>query len=161
MHKLAVSLREQIECSDVSRAHDSEVAAVQSRDLGQSESLGCRHQRSVHSAQRQITIAPDQLGYPKPVFAGHALTDQVARREVTKETDFCFDTEASRQQVGHLGDYQYGHQKRAGVRFQQLEALLVMIVVGVDIGVKRSGIDQDGYRATSSRRISSILTETS
>jgi hypothetical protein len=44
---------------------------------------------------------------------------------------------------------------------EQFEALGVMIVVCVDVGVERTGIDEEGYRETSSRRISSMRTETS
>jgi hypothetical protein len=44
---------------------------------------------------------------------------------------------------------------------EQFEALGVVIVVCVDVGVERSGVDEEGYRETSSRRISSMRTETS
>jgi hypothetical protein len=44
---------------------------------------------------------------------------------------------------------------------EQLKALAVMVVVRIDVGVQRAGVDEQGYRATSSRRISSIRTETS
>jgi hypothetical protein len=44
---------------------------------------------------------------------------------------------------------------------EQFEALGVVVVVGIDVGVQRPGVDEDGYRVTSSRRISSMRTETS
>lgn len=47
------------------------------------------------------------------------------------------------------------------MRFQERESFDVVVVVGVDVGVERSGVDKDRYWATSSRRISSIRTETS
>jgi hypothetical protein len=47
------------------------------------------------------------------------------------------------------------------VGFKEVHAFVVMIVVRVDVGIERTGIDEDGYWVTSSRRISSIRTETS
>ena len=44
---------------------------------------------------------------------------------------------------------------------EQFEALGVVVVVCVDVGVERAGVDEKGYRETSSRRISSMRTETS
>ena len=44
---------------------------------------------------------------------------------------------------------------------EQFEAIGVVVVVRIDVGVERPGVDEQGYRATSSRRISSIRTETS
>jgi hypothetical protein len=44
---------------------------------------------------------------------------------------------------------------------EQFEALGVVIVVCVDVGVKRAGVDEERYRETSLRRISSMRTETS
>lgn len=45
--------------------------------------------------------------------------------------------------------------------FEKIKALVVMAVVSVYVGVKRSRIDQKGYRETSRRRISSIRSATS
>jgi hypothetical protein len=45
--------------------------------------------------------------------------------------------------------------------FEQFEALGVVVVVGIDVGVQRAGVDEEGYRLASSRRICSIRTETS
>ncbi len=45
--------------------------------------------------------------------------------------------------------------------FEEVDAFVVMIVVRIDVGIERTGIDEDGYLDTSSRRISSIRTETS
>jgi hypothetical protein len=44
---------------------------------------------------------------------------------------------------------------------EQFEALGVVVVVCVDVGVERAGVDEEGYGETSSRRISSMRTETS
>lgn len=47
------------------------------------------------------------------------------------------------------------------MRFEELKSFNVVVIVGVDVGIQRSGADKDRYRVTSSRRISSIRTETS
>lgn len=47
------------------------------------------------------------------------------------------------------------------MRLEEFEALGVMVVVCVDVGVERTGIDEKRYRETSSRRISSMRTEMS
>ena len=44
---------------------------------------------------------------------------------------------------------------------KQFKALGMVVVVCVDIGVERTGIDKEGYGETSWRRISSMRTETS
>jgi hypothetical protein len=44
---------------------------------------------------------------------------------------------------------------------QQVRASLVVLVVGVDIGIERAGVDDERYDAISLRRISSIRSETS
>jgi len=44
---------------------------------------------------------------------------------------------------------------------EQFEALGVVVVVCIDVGVQGPCVDEEGYRVTSLRRISSIRTETS
>lgn len=44
---------------------------------------------------------------------------------------------------------------------EQLETLPVVLIVGVDVGVERTRIDDESYRDTSARRISSMRTEMS
>jgi hypothetical protein len=47
------------------------------------------------------------------------------------------------------------------MRLEQSQARLVVTVVGIDVGVQRTGVDDDGYRAASARRISSMRSEMS
>jgi len=69
--------------------------------------------------------------------------------------------EAGSQQVRRLGDDQLRHYERARVRLQEIEALGVVSVVRVHIGVQRPGVDDQGDPATSAARISSIRSEIS
>ena len=47
------------------------------------------------------------------------------------------------------------------MRQKKIKGTAVMSVVGVDIGVERSGVDQDRYWVTSTARSSSIRSEMS
>ena len=87
--------------------------------------------------------------------------DQIAGGEVPQEPDFCVVAESGAEQVDHFGDYQDGYQQRTRMGFEQFEALGVVVVVCVDVCVERAGVDEDGYRETSSLRISSMRIETS
>jgi hypothetical protein len=87
--------------------------------------------------------------------------DQIARGEVPEETDFSVMAKSRLEQVDHLGHYQDGHQQRTRVRLEQFEALGVVVVICVDVGVERASVDEEGYWETSSRRISSMRIETS
>lgn len=87
--------------------------------------------------------------------------DQVARCEVRQESDFSVMAESGPEEVHNLRHHQDGYQQRTRMGLEQLKALAVMVVVRIDVGVQRAGVDEQGYRATSSRRISSIRTETS
>jgi hypothetical protein len=47
------------------------------------------------------------------------------------------------------------------VVFEEFETLGMVFVVGVDVGVQGTGVDQERYRFTSARRISSTCSEIS
>jgi hypothetical protein len=47
------------------------------------------------------------------------------------------------------------------VLLEELETFRVMPVVAIDVGIERAGIDNEGYEATSARRIRSICSDTS
>lgn len=44
---------------------------------------------------------------------------------------------------------------------EEVKGVVMVPVVGVDVGVERSGVDQDRYFATSAARISSMRSEMS
>jgi hypothetical protein len=44
---------------------------------------------------------------------------------------------------------------------QELERFGVVPVVGIDVGIQRPGVDDEGYRVTSAARISSMRSEMS
>jgi hypothetical protein len=143
-------------------AYDGEVAPVDSRDLGDAQALGRGDDRRIDGAQRQVAVARDQLGDPQPVRDRYWLNSERATGEIAEEADLRLGPEASREQMDDLGDDERRDDERARVSLQQLECGIVVSVIGVDVGVERSGVDDErSYRATSAARISSMRSETS
>lgn len=145
----------------MSRANDVEVAPVQRRDLVLVESFRGSYDRCIHTAEREIAVDAHKLGDPKPVLGGDRVRDQAAGREVAEEPNLRLNAESGPQEVHHFGDDELGDQKRTGVSFEQFEALVMVVVVSVDVGIERAGVDDERYRETSMRRISSMRAETS
>jgi hypothetical protein len=146
----------------VVRAYDREVASVDSRDLGDAQAVSRDDDRCIHCAQWQVAVARDQLGDPQPVRDRHRLNGERAAGEVAEEADLGFCAESSRDEVADLGDDQGRDDERAGMGLEQFECDSMVSVVGVDVGVQRSGVDDErGYRATSAARISSMRSATS
>lgn len=143
-------------------ANDREVAPVDSRDLGDAQSLSSGHDGRIHGAKRQVVVARDQLGNPQPVRNRYRFHGEPAVGQVAEEADLWRRPETSREQVDDFGNDQRRDDKRAGVGLEQLECGIVMSIVSVDVGVERPSVDDKrGYRATSAARISSIRSETS
>jgi uncharacterized membrane protein HdeD (DUF308 family) len=141
---------------------NAEVSAVDRRDFGEREPLGCRYDRCVDGPKRQIAVRGHELGDAQPVSGQNGLDRECAGGEVAEEADLGFDAEAGGEEIRDLRHHENGHDQRAEVRLQELERLLVMRVVGVDVGVERAGVDDDpGYRRTSAARISSMRSDTS
>jgi hypothetical protein len=152
---------QEVEGGDVVGPHDGEVASIEGGHVTDRQPFrGCDH-GAVDRSQWQISIGLDQFGYPKPVFGRDVLGDQIAGGQVPQEPDLSLVTEPGPEQVDHLGNHKDGYQKRARMGLEQFQAFGVMVVVCVDVGVKGAGVDDERYRETSLRRISSMRTETS
>ena len=121
---------------------------------------GCDDRR-IDRPERKIAVLGDQLGDAKPVRRRHWFGDEVAGRDVTKEADFGIHAEASAQQVGHLGDHEFRDQEGTCVRLEELQALGMVSIVRVDVGVQGPGVDDQRDPGTSAASISSIRSETS
>jgi hypothetical protein len=145
----------------VTRAHDGEVASIESRYVGHRQALCGGDHRAIDRSQRQIAIELDKFGDTEPVLGNDGFRDQVAGCQVPQESDRSLGPESSAQEVDNLGHYQDRYQQRTRMGLEQFEALGVVVVVCIHVGVERAGVNEEGYRLTSSRRISSIRTETS
>lgn len=89
------------------------------------------------------------------------MRNKAAGSEVAEKANLRLNTESGRQEVHHLRDDELGDQKGPGVSLEQLETLVVVVVVRVDVGKERTGVNDQRYRETSMRRISSMRAETS
>jgi hypothetical protein len=74
--------------------NNAEVSAVDRRDLGDCEPLGCRDDRSVDGPKRQIAVRGNELRDAQPVSGENRLDRERAGGEVTEEADLGFDAEA-------------------------------------------------------------------
>jgi hypothetical protein len=137
------------------------MATIRRGDLGRVEALGGGDDRGVDRAERQVAVARHQLGDPDGVGGVERLEDQVATREVAEEPDLGLPAEASAKEVRDLRYDERRHDERPGVRFEQLEGRCVMGVVGVDVGVERTGVDDQRDDGVSEAMISSIRPDTS
>ena len=86
---------------------------------------------------------------------------QITRREVPQKPDFGGRAKPRGQKVSDLGDDEDRHHDRTSVILEESQRLDVVGVVGVDVRVQRAGIGQQAGQVSSSRRISSIRSETS
>ena len=141
--------------------HHSEVAAIEGRDFPHVETLGRGHDGRVHSPKRQVSVGRNEFGDPEPVRCRDSLWDEIAGGEVADEPHLGIDADARAEEVGHLGDDELRDDERAGVRLQKVQALGVVAVVEVDVGVERTSVDDQCDAGTSAARISSIRSEIS
>jgi hypothetical protein len=147
---------ENLKRSYVFRADHSEVPSIERRDDIEAESLGKRHDGCVDSPKRQIAISSDELCDPYPIACENRCRSKAARGEIAKEPHFGCPAKAAFDEIGDFGDDKLWDQQRSWVGFKQLQACLVVAVVLVDIGVKRSGIDDQRDRRASCRMLSSM-----
>ena len=151
----------QVQGSDVVGSHDGEVASIEGGHVTDRQTLSGGDHGAVDRTQWQIAIDLDQFCDTKPIFGRDVLGNEVACGEVPQEPHFGVVAEPGPEEVGDLGDYQDGYQQRTGMGLEQFKTRGVVIVVCVDVGIERAGVDEESYRETSSRRISSMRTETS
>lgn len=143
------------------RAHDREVAAIERRDGRDPESLRGDDDGGINGPERQIFIRDDELGDPDPVRGIDGFGDEGAGREVSEEPCLGVRTQSLLDEVGDLRDDEMRNDERTGMRREQFEACVVVPVVLVDVGVQRTGVDQERYRFAPRRRISSIFSDVS
>jgi hypothetical protein len=70
--------RQERECSDMTGSDHGEVTTIQRGNLGDAESFGRGHDRSVGGPEREVAVAPHQLCRPSEVRCR-----QVDQREVS------------------------------------------------------------------------------
>ena len=145
----------------VGGTYDREVLPVECCDLSDVKPLGCSHYRCVNGSEGEIPVPADQLGDAEPVTGHHRLDDELPGGEIAQEPDFGVWSEATPDEVDDLGDDKCRDDEGTRVSEQEVKRLAMVAVVGIDVGVERSGVDQRGYLTTSAARISSMRSEMS
>jgi hypothetical protein len=145
----------------VAWANDAEVAAVERRHFGDVEALGRGDHRGVHGPERQVAVLGDELRDADGVAGMQRLDREASAGEIAEEANLGLPAQPGCDQVGDLGDDERGEDEGAWVGFEQLQAGRVMGVVGVDVGVEGTGVEDQRDGAISEARISSIRSETS
>lgn len=102
-----------------------------------------------------------EFGNTEPVGCGDRLDTQVATRKIAEEADLGVGPESTADEIDDLGNHQRRNDEWLGVVEEERKARLMMAIIGVDIGVKRAGIDYECDRGTSLARISSMRSEVS
>lgn len=123
------------------RSYGAEVPSVQRGHLADLQPFGCGDDGGIYRAEREVAKTSGQLGDAQPVTGDDGLRVQRAGREVAQEPDLRLDTEARRDEVGNLAHDEDRDEQRPRVALEQFEALGVVAVVSVDVGVKGTGID--------------------
>jgi hypothetical protein len=67
----------------VARANDTEVSAIQRRDLGDSTSLSRGDHGRIDAPERQVVIARDEFGHPHQIGWVDRFEGQIAGGEIT------------------------------------------------------------------------------
>lgn len=80
---------------------------------------------------------------------------------VAEELQLGLRAQAGTEQVDDLGNDQGRNDQRSRMGLQQLRTRLVVLVVGIDVGVERTRVNDDSYGVTSLPKISSIRSEMS
>ena len=142
-------------------AHDREVPLVERGNLRDAESFcGC-DDRSVGGAQGKVSVLGNKFSDPHPVTCVDVFSEEIPSRQVTEKANFGICAEASADEIGDFGDDKRRDDEGSRVSLEQVEASGVVAVVAVDVGVKRTGIDDQGDGCTSAARISSMRSEMS
>lgn len=134
---------------------------VEGRHLRDPEAFGGGDDGAVDGPEREIAVAGDQLGDPQPVSVRHGFDDRITGCQVTQKPDLGADPEPRADQVRHFRDDQRRNHQRLGVALQEFQGGPVVAVVGVDVGVQRSGVDEESYGDTSAASISLMRSEMS
>jgi len=140
----------------VFRTDNREVPSIQRRDDTEVQSFGKRDDGCIDGSQGQVAISSYELCDPYPIARENRHRGEVSRGEIPKESDFCCPAEASLDEIGNFGDDELRHQQWPRMGFKKLQACFMVVVVRIDVRVKRTGIDDQRDRRASCRMISSM-----
>lgn len=86
----------------------------------------------------------------------NGLGEQVTCRQVPQESDLGLCAKASADELGDFSDDEGGNDEGSWVSLEQFEANAVVAVIAIDVGIERTGVDDQRDDCTSAARISSM-----
>ena len=122
-------LGHELERLDVPGPDDREVAAVERRDRRDAEPFGCRDDRGIDGAEREVAVLLDEVRDPEPIGWMNRLDGEIPESQLRQEPKLDVRMQPRGHEVRHLGDREYGHSLGAGELVQQRGASLVLSVV--------------------------------
>jgi hypothetical protein len=133
----------------VFRTDNREVPSIQRRDDIEPQSLGKRDDGCIDGSQGEVAISSYELCDPYPIARENRYRREVPRGEIPKEPHFRGPAEASLDEIGNFRDDELRHQQWPRMGFKKLQACFMVVVVRVDVSVKRTGIDDQRDRRAS------------
>ena len=94
-------------------------------------------------------ISAYELRDPHPVASEHRLRKKISGSEISKESYLRLPAQARFDEIDDFGNDELRHEQRTRVRFKESQTLFVVAVILVDIGVQRTGIDDQRDRRAS------------
>jgi len=115
------------------------MSTVQGHNEVRSQPFGEYCDRRVCSAEREVAVFLDQSRDPIPFF--NCRRFYLNRREAAKERGFCCWTEAFTDQIRNFGDNERRDDEVQIVSPEDLTATLMLLIIFVNSGVKRAGVN--------------------
>ncbi len=101
---------------------------------------GC-DDRSVGGAEGKVSVLSNKFSDPHPVTCVDVFGEDVPCCQITEKSDFGICAQASADEIGDFGDDERRDDEGSRVSLEQVEASGVVAVVAIDVGVERTGID--------------------
>jgi hypothetical protein len=125
----------------MTRSNDAEVPPVERGDPDEMQSFGCGNDGGVHRTEREIAVARGELGHTQPIVGVDRLRLEGAGSQVTEEPHLRFGTQPRGDEIGDLADDEHRDDQRPRMGLEKRQALAVVSVVSVDVGVERTSVD--------------------
>ena len=97
-----------------------------------------------------------ELGDADPIAGKHWLDCEISRCEVAEQPHFRAPAKTATEEICDFCDDELRHDKRAVVGLEERQAGFVIVVVLVNEGIERAGIDDENYCPNPSPRSSSM-----
>lgn len=89
----------------------------------------------VDSSERKITVDGNKLADPEPIGGTDLFSEEIARSEVTEESDFGVWSQSGLDKMRNLGNDEHRNNEWARMFLEQSKALAMVAIVSVDVGI--------------------------